>query len=294
MQKSHIPESELVVNKDGSIYHLRLQPNQVASTVLLVGDQGRVPRISKYFDQIDHEVQFREFVTHTGRIGKKQLSVISTGIGTDNIDIVINELDTLFNVDLKTRAVKENPVSLNLIRVGTSGTFQSDIPVGSMVLSLAGVGLDALMGFYQYQKDPAQIAFLKAFEAHLGPDFPIRPYYFKADEQLFNNLLSEKYVEGITATCAGFYGPQGRALRAEIAEPDLVDKLASFSYEGKRMTNFEMETSGIFGMASILGHKACSCNAILANRANGTFSKDPAAVVENLIQNILESVEKLP
>ncbi|MCB0663762.1 MAG: nucleoside phosphorylase, partial [Saprospiraceae bacterium] len=227
-------------------------------------------------------------------IGNKPVSVLSTGIGTDNIDIVINELDTLFNVDLETRAVKDNPVSLNLIRVGTSGTFQEDIEVGSLVLSKAVVGLDALMGFYNYEKTEEQKDFLAAFEGHIGTDFPIRPYYFTADEGLFRELFDEKYVEGITATCAGFYGPQGRELRAGISQPDLIPKLASFRYKGKRMTNFEMETSGIFGMASILGHRACSCNAILANRANGTFSKDPAAEVENLIKNILASVEKLP
>lgn len=294
MQKSYIPESELVVNKDGSIYHLRVQPHQVARTILLVGDQGRVPRISKYFDQVDHKIQFREFVTHTGRIGNKSLSVISTGIGTDNIDIVINELDSLFNVDLSTREIKSDPVSLNLIRVGTSGTFQEDIAVGSLVLSKAAVGLDALMGFYKYQKDSAHQAFLEAFEKHMSPDFPIRPYYFEANPALFNNLFSQRYMEGITATCAGFYGPQGRQLRAAIAVPDLVQRLAAFRFKGDRLTNFEMETSGIFGMASILGHKACSCNAILANRADGTFSKDPASVVENLIQNILTSLEKLP
>jgi uridine phosphorylase len=293
MEKRQIPESELVVNQDGSIYHLRLKPEQVADTILLVGDQNRVGRISRYFDSIEHEVQFREFVTHTGYVGEKRISVLSTGIGTDNIDIVLNELDALFNVNLQTREIKQNPVSLNLIRVGTSGTFQADIPVGSLVLSKAAVGLDALMGFYVYEKDEVQLEFLKAFSKHMGPDFPINPYFFEAHQDLFEQLLTEDFIPGITATCAGFYGPQGRALRAPIAVQNLIPKLASFSFEETRLTNFEMETSGIFGMASILGHKACSINAILANRANGTFSKNPAADVEFLIQAVLDKIEEI-
>ncbi|MEZ5058967.1 MAG: phosphorylase [Saprospiraceae bacterium] len=214
MGKRHIPESELVVNQDGSIYHLRLKPEQVADTILLVGDQNRVGRISKYFDSIEHEVQFREFVTHTGYVGEKRISVLSTGIGTDNIDIVLNELDTLFNVDLQSREIKENPVSLNLIRVGTSGTFQSDIPVGSLVLSKAAVGLDALMGFYIYEKNAVQEEFLHAFSKHMGTEFPINPYFFEAHQDLFEQLLTDDFIPGITATCAVLLRPSGKSLES--------------------------------------------------------------------------------
>jgi uridine phosphorylase len=286
-----IPESELVLNPDGSIYHLNLHPEQVADTIFLVGDPGRVPKLSKYFDKIEHQVQKREFITHTGRLGKQRLSVISTGIGPDNIDIVLNELDALANIDLKTKTVKEKLTALRLIRLGTSGSLCDDIPVDSLVISAYGLGLDNMLSFYGYRPDDGEAELLRTFTDFISSfEMSLRPNAARGSQALLEQL-KEGLTTGITMTCAGFYGPQGRRLRlGSIIDTDFFRQAGNFSYQGLRLTNFEMETAAIFGLARLLGHEAASCNAILANRVNNVFSKNPAAAVENLIQNILEKV----
>ena len=277
-----IKESELILNPDGSIYHLNLRPEQVADTIILVGDPNRVPRVSAYFDTIEFSTQKREFCTHTGTYKGKRLTALSTGIGPDNIDIVINELDALFNIDLHTRKPKEQLTSLNIVRFGTSGSLQADIPVDSFVLSSHGLGMDNMLHAYK-----------EAFMAHTQWNTDKgRPYIVGCGETLKQRLLTDKVFEGITGTAPGFYGPQGRMLRLPVQDPTLNDKLHSFNYKGYRMTNLEMETSAIYGLSKLLGHQAVSLNAIIANRAAGTFTKDTKKVVENLIVYGLEQLAK--
>lgn len=285
-----IPASELVINADGSVYHLNLRPEQIAHTVFLVGDPGRVPRVSRHFDSIEHQVQRREFVTHTGTLAGKRLSVLSTGIGTDNIDIVLNELDALVNIDFETRTIKEQLTSLKLIRLGTSGCLAADIPVGSIVVSAYGIGLDNLASYYQRTVSDDEKNMEKEFEEFarsVGVD--LRVYAARGSEQLLKVFNAHR--AGITLTCPGFYGPQGRNLRLRsIYKPRFFDEVGKFNHSGFGITNFEMETSAIFALAGMLGHQALSCNAILANRLRKEFAEDPAAVVNNLIEKILETV----
>ncbi len=288
-----IKESELILNPDGSIYHLNLRPEQVADTIILVGDPNRVPRVSAYFDTIEFSTQKREFCTHTGTYKGKRLTVLSTGIGPDNIDIVINELDALFNIDLHTRKPKEQLTSLNIVRFGTSGSLQADIPVDSFVLSSHGLGMDNMLHAYKDAPNVREIAMEEAFMAHTQWNTDKgRPYIVGCGEILKQQLLTDKVFEGITGTAPGFYGPQGRMLRLPVQDPTLNDKLHSFNYKGYRMTNLEMETSAIYGLSKLLGHQAVSLNAIIANRAAGTFTKDTKKVVENLIVYGLEQLAK--
>ena len=288
-----IKESELILNPDGSIYHLNLRPEQVADTIILVGDPNRVPRVSAYFDTIEFSTQKREFCTHTGTYKGKRLTVLSTGIGPDNIDIVINELDALFNIDLHTRKPKEQLTSLNIVRFGTSGSLQADIPVDSFVLSSHGLGMDNMLHAYKDAPNVREIAMEEAFMAHTQWNtYKGRPYIVGCGETLKQRLLTDKVFEGITGTAPGFYGPQGRMLRLPVQDPTLNDKLHSFNYKGYRMTNLEMETSAIYGLSKLLGHQAVSLNAIIANRAAGTFTKDTKKVVENLIVYGLEQLAK--
>ena len=288
-----IKESELILNPDGSIYHLNLRPEQVADTIILVGDPNRVPRVSAYFDTIEFSTQKREFCTHTGTYKGKRLTVLSTGIGPDNIDIVINELDALFNIDLHTRKPKEQLTSLNIVRFGTSGSLQADIPVDSFVLSSHGLGMDNMLHAYKDAPNVREIAIEEAFMAHTQWNTDKgRPYIVGCGEILKQQLLTDKVFEGITGTAPGFYGPQGRMLRLPVQDPTLNDKLHSFNYKGYRMTNLEMETSAIYGLSKLLGHQAVSLNAIIANRAAGTFTKDTKKVVENLIVYGLEQLAK--
>ncbi|TAE86138.1 MAG: phosphorylase, partial [Bacteroidetes bacterium] len=251
-----------------------------------VGDQERVPHVSKYFDRIEVQKNKREFVTHTGYIGNKRLSVISTGIGTDNIDIVMNELDALVNVDLSTKTIKENLKSLHIVRIGTSGALQEDVAVDSVLISSFGLGLDGLMQFYDYEETDEIAGLLTDIDEQLGLLF-VNPYLFKAGSNLLNRFTPH-FATGITATCCGFYGPQGRMLRAEKKYENLIEKLNQVQAGGNRITNFEMETAGIYGMAALLGHEALSVNAILANRINHTFSRNPEATVEATIKQVLE------
>lgn len=282
-----LKSSELILNPDGSVYHLHLRPEQAAPLIFLVGDQDRVPKVSRYFDAVEFKVRKREFVTHTGRIGNTRLSVVSTGIGTDNIDIVLNELDALFNIDLESRQMKSQPAALQFIRLGTAGCLQPEVPVDSIVVSSAGLGLDGLLNFYrapELTKHPA----IASLRIHFGAawDFPVRPYFAEASADLLRRWASIG-PNGITASNAGFYGPQGRQLRAPVALPEYLDLLQTFSWNGVPVMNLEMETSAIFGLSKILGHQALSLSAILANRPAGTFSKDPDKAVKKLIETAL-------
>ena len=285
-----IAPSELILNPDGSIYHLNLKPEHIADTIIFVGDQNRVNKIAKHFESIEFETQKREFKTTTGSYKGKRITVISTGIGPDNIDIVMNELDALVNIDLENRTVKKEHQQLDIIRIGTSGSLQSDIPVDSFVLAKYGLGLDGLLHSYSADKifeKEIEDAFIK----HTNWDErKARPYIIKGSELLENKLYSEQIFSGLTATAPGFYGPQGRVLRLPIQDIHLNSKMDNFDFNGTRITNLEMETSAIYGLARLLGHHALSMNAIIANRANGTFSKDPYKPVEALIKYTLDKL----
>lgn len=278
-----IKDSELILNPDGSVYHLNLKPEQIATTILFVGDQDRVEKITKHFDTIEFTVQKREFKTQTGTYKGKRISVVSTGIGPDNIDIVLNELDALVNIDLKTRKVKETLTALRIIRIGTSGSLQADIPVDHFVMAQYGLGLDNMLRSYLIDSI-AETRLEKAFIEHTNWDLKKgTPYFIGCSPELEQLIASEQIHKGITATAGGFYGPQGRVLRLGIQDPALNSKMDSFSFEGHRITNLEMETSAIYGLGKLLGHHCLSMNAIIANRANGTFSQDPYKAVDELI-----------
>ncbi len=282
-----IADSELILNPDGSIYHLNLKPENIANTIIFVGDQNRVPKVSKHFDTIEFETQKREFRTITGIYKGKRMTVISTGIGPDNIDIVVNELDALVNINLETKTIKEKHTSLDIIRIGTSGSLQSDIKVDNFVLSKYGLGFDGMLHAYDCEHI-LEKGFEDAFIKHTNySDRKSRPYCVENSQGLENKLKSDKIHIGVTATAGGFYGPQGRILRLPIQDTDLNSKIDSFKFNDLRITNLEMETSAIYGLAKLLGHQAISMNAIIANRVNGTFSKDPYKVVENLIEYTL-------
>ena len=282
-----IAESELVLNPDGSIYHLKLLPKQIAETIIVVGDQGRVQTVSKYFDSIEFQIQNREFTTHTGYLNDKRLTVMSTGIGTDNIDIAINELDALVNIDLTTRQIKESKAHLNIIRLGTSGALQEDVPVDSLVMSSYGLGLDGLLNFYK-SNGVIDEEITDAFIEHTewGSNLS-KPYIVKASDQLAAKL-GDGMIKGITATSPGFYGPQGRILRLPISYPEQNDKLSSFLFMDERITNYEMETSALYGLGKMLGHNTCTICAIIANRITKTYSKDYKKTVDKMIQIVLE------
>jgi uridine phosphorylase len=292
LNQKPLPPSELILNPDGSIYHLHLKAEDISSTIITVGDPDRVDDVSNYFDTIEVKKHRREFKTHTGTYKGKRLTVISTGIGTDNIDIVFNELDALANIDLVTRTIKPVHQSLTLIRIGTSGAIQTDIPVDSLLASEVAIGFDNLIHFYD-QVDFLDEGFSEALMKHTqwNPK-KSEPYVVKADSDLLELFSSDKMIKGVTVTNVGFYGPQGRSLRLHTEDEQLNDKLASFSYQGKQITNLEMETSGIYGMARLLGHKAISLNAILANRANQAFSDSPQETVDKLIQLTLNTLVK--
>jgi len=281
--------SEFILNEDGSIYHLNLLPNQLASTVITVGDPDRVSHVTKHFDTIEHKVHKREFHTQTGVYKGKRISVISTGIGTDNIDIVFNELDALVNIDFKTRKVKDTLTSLDIIRIGTSGSIQADIPIDTFLVSETAVGFDSLLHFYK-SEEIQDIKFSKLLLEHLIlPRENGLPYVVNADVTLLSHF-DKDYFKGITVTNCGFYAPQGRVLRLPLSNPNLNDRMTHFNYKDRRITNLEMETAGIYGLSKLLGHRAVSLNAIVANRATGEFSKDPTRTVEKLIIDALNKI----
>jgi len=283
-----IGNSELIITPSGCIYHLDVHPDEIADTVITVGDPGRVPEVSKYFDRIEHRKAHREFVTHTGYIGSKRLSVVSSGIGPDNIDITLNELDALVNIDFTTRTPKDNPRSLNIIRMGTSGSLQEDLPVDSLVASTFGIGLDNLLHYYRFENNAEEAYVLNDFQNHtlLGGN-PIQPYVAEGSVRLLNHF-SEGYTHGITVTCPGFYAPQGRRLRLPLAFPNLVDTLSTFRSGMHRITNFEMETSAIYGLGKLMGHHCLSINTIVANRQARTFSENAPGAIDHMIRKSLE------
>lgn len=281
-----IEESELILNSRGAIYHIDLRPEELAGTVLLVGDPGRVPVVSRFFDKIEVERSHREFVAHTGYIGRERFTVLSTGIGTDNIDIVLNELDALVNIDLETRMVKSDHTSLRIIRLGTSGSLQADIPVDHFVASTHGIGIDNLLHFYRLQPEGEDL--LQAFITHTQLQAPFaRPTLAGAAPGLLKRF-TDGYFQGITVTCPGFYGPQGRVLRLGLAQPELIRRLTGFQYGPHRISNFEMETSAIYGLGRLLGHQCLSLNVIVANRISKTFTADSAKAVAGLISKSLD------
>lgn len=283
-----IPESELILNPDGSVYHLNLLPHQIAPDIITVGDPDRVDTIAQYFDSIEHSVHKREFKTVTGVYAGKRLTVISTGIGTDNIDIVINELDALVNVDLKTREIKDVLTSLRLYRIGTSGGIRADVDVDSIIISRYAIGLDGLMNYYRRVPSNAEVNIAQQAKTKLSKDLPeVHPYSTSASSSLIAKYGALGRL-GITTTATGFYGPQGRSIRLLNNSNDFLDELASIEYEGIFATNLEMETAGIYGMASALGHHAISLNVILANRVKGKFSAQPKVGVGKLIVSFLE------
>lgn len=286
--KRVIEASELVLNPDGSVYHLHLHPENISKNIIIVGDQDRVPEVSKHFDRIEFKTSKREFVTHTGYIGSKRFTVLSTGIGTDNIDIVFNELDALMNIDLKTREVKDNLQSVNIIRVGTSGALQKDIPVDSIVLSSHGLGLDGLLNFYEFNHNEEEQAILDIINKNVT--LPIEAKLSTGSTFLINLFSNEDVKHGITLTSTGFYGPQGRMLRLQPKVRNFIDELAALDLKGYRISNLEMETSGIYGLGNLLGHECLSVNAILANRQSKTFSNEPYKIVEKAIKLSLEKL----
>ncbi|WP_242094590.1 nucleoside phosphorylase [Aestuariivivens sediminicola] len=283
-----IKNSELILNPDGSIYHLNLKPEHIADTIILVGDQDRVEKVSKHFDRIDYKSQKREFKSHTGYYKGLHLTVLSTGIGPDNIDIVLNELDALANIDFETRTIKEKLRSLRFIRIGTSGALQEDIPVDAFVVSEYGLDLNGML--HSYRTGAITIPEIEhAFIEHTQwPGFKARPLLIKCHEALEKQIVSDQTYKGITLTAVGFYGPQGRILRLPLEDEALNSKIQSFNYNGLRVTNLEMETSAIYGLSKLMGHQALSINAIIANRSLGTFSAHPGETIEKLIAYTLE------
>lgn len=288
-----IAQSELILNEDNSVYHLNLHPHEIAHTIINVGDPDRVAMVSQFFDTIEVKKQKREFVTHTGTYKGKRLTVLSTGIGTDNIDIVYNELDTLVNIDLTNRTIKQNLTSLNLIRIGTSGSLQRNIPVDGFVFSEYGLGLDGLLNFYKLQNTTYETQLIEAFRIHY-PNHGILPqaYISRCSQKLFD-ALSKDMNTGITASCSGFYAPQGRVLRYELARPDFISTLHSFNYDKHRITNFEMETGAMYGLARILGHHCCSINAIVANRITSEHTHKAEETMTRLIKLVLNRLAEV-
>jgi uridine phosphorylase len=278
-----IAASELILNPDGSVYHINLKPGEVAQNIIFVGDQNRVEKITKHFDAIEFSTQKREFKTQTGIYKGKRITVMSTGIGPDNIDIVMNELDALVNVDLETRTVKKELTSLNIVRIGTSGSLQADIPCDSIVMSQYGLGLDNMLRSYlidEFSETEIEDAFIQQTNWDLRKG---RPYVIAGSKSLEKRLESNTIFKGFTGTAGGFYGPQGRVIRLGIQDPELNSKMYRFNYNGIKMTNLEMETAAIYGLGKLMGHNCLSLNAIIANRAKGTFSEDPYKAVDELI-----------
>ncbi len=288
-----IAESELILNSRGAVYHLNLRPEELAPTVITVGDPGRVALVSRHFDSIEAQQQHREFVTHTGTLNNKRISVISTGIGPDNIDIVLNELDALVNINLETRQVAETYTQLQIIRIGTAGSLQRSVPVDSFVVSAYGLGLDNLLNYYRLEQTEEERLLLQNFVTHTGLGHQTSyPYISMGSISLLKHFAAD-FFSGITVTCPGFYAPQGRMLRLGLRNPDLINRLAQFQFGTHRILNFEMETAAIYGLSRLLGHQCLSLSAIVANRIEGRFSKDSALLMENLILKSLGIISTL-
>jgi uridine phosphorylase len=283
-------ESELILNPDGSIYHLKLKPENIADTIIVVGDPKRVPGVSKFFDAIEFKQENRELVTHTGTFNKKRLTALSTGMGPDNIDIVINELDALVNIDLEKRVLKDKVHKLNIIRLGTSGALQADIPVDSFVASTHGLGIDGVLNFYKVDEGLFDEDIASAFVKHTNWSPKLaRPYVAKGSAILMKKVAHD-FLKGVTATAGGFFGPQGRELRMPLAFPELNEKIESFRFGEHRITNFEMETSALYGLGKIMGHEMLTVCVIIANRITKKYSGDYKPHMERLIKTVLERI----
>ena len=287
-----IEESELIINSRGAIYHINLRPEEMADTIITVGDPDRVKEVSKHFDVIEVEQQHREFISHTGYVGKKRISVLSTGIGPDNIDIVLNEVDALANIDFATRTINPELKQLTIFRLGTSGSLQEEIPVDSLVAGSHAIGLDNLMHYYRLENNDEEQQIYTSFVNHTQLDGDIKPYIATASAALLKEFV-DGFYQGITVTCPGFYGPQGRILRMGLANPFLIERLTSYRFGSRFISNFEMESSAIYGMSKVLGHQCISLNTIVANRIAKQFSKDGAKSVENLIVKALGIIEHI-
>lgn len=288
-----IAPSELILNPDGSIFHLHLKPGQIANDIILVGDPDRVEMIAGFFDEIELKTQNREFVTATGRYKGKRISVLSTGIGTDNIDIVINELDALVNIDLETREIKTNKTSLNFIRIGTSGALQGDIPVDAFLASRKAIGFDGLMNFYARREEIADLPFEEAFKSYTNWN-PLlaSPYVVDCNIDLYNKITDNEFIPGITISAPGFYGPQGRELRLNIVDQHINNKIESFRFNKMKITNYEMECSAIYGLSKLLGHQALTVCIIIANRITRNASIDYKPVMKRLVNKILDKLSQ--
>ncbi|PWD97709.1 nucleoside phosphorylase [Marinilabilia rubra] len=288
-----IEESELIINPDGSVFHLHIKPDELAPNVILVGDPGRVETVAAFFDSIEFSSNNREFVSRTGVYRDTRFTVLSTGIGTDNIDIVLNELDALVNVDFATRKVKQQQKSINIVRIGTSGSLQEDLPVDSWLLSQSAIGFDGVLNFYEGCEKNSDLEFEKQLieDISWSPRLT-RPYVVEADKGLFNLLHGENVYTGVTISAPGFYGPQGRVLRLPLQDADINEKLSDFRFGEKRITNYEMECSAIYGLSALLGHKAATVCAIIANRNAGTASEDYKPVIKTLIQYVLDRLSR--
>ncbi len=289
--KKFFPESELIINSDGSIFHLHLKPEHLADKVILVGDPGRVAQVARFFDSVEDEVENREFHTVTGTYKGKRVTVQSTGIGCDNIDIVLNELDALANIDFATRTEKDELRQLSIVRIGTCGGLQPYTPTGTFVASVKSIGFDGLLNFYAGRDEVCDLAFEEAFKKHM--DWHPRlgaPYVIDADAELIDHVAGDDMVRGVTIACGGFFGPQGRELRIPLADPKQNEKVEAFEYDGLRITNFEMESSAVAGLSRLLGHKAMTCCMVIANRVAKQANSNYKNNIETLIERVLDRI----
>ncbi len=283
-----IEESELIINDDGSVFHLHLKPGEVADTIILVGDPARVELVASFFDSVDVEKENREFVSKTGMINRNRVTVVSTGIGTDNIDIVLNELDALVNIDFETRMVKSKLTSLNLVRIGTSGSLQKELPVDSWVLSEKAIGFDGLLNFYAGRDTISDLEFERAFTSDMDWNNQLAaPYVVNAGSELVKKLEGEGITKGVNISSPGFYGPQGRVMRLNLADSELNNKITDFRFKSYKITNYEMECSALYGLSALMGHQAATVFAIIANRLAGTYSEDYKSIIKLLVETVL-------
>ena len=289
--KEAIPPSELIINEDGSIFHLHVRPEQLADKVILVGDPGRVQTVAAHFDRLECDIQSREFHTMTGWYKGKRITVVSTGIGCDNIDIVMTEIDALANIDFKTRTINDKLRVLDLVRIGTCGGLQPENPIGTYIASCKSIGFDGLLNFYAGRNEVCDLAFEEAFKKHLDWN-PLlcAPYVIDANAELIERVAGTEMVRGVTIACGGFFGPQGRKVRLELADPDQNERIGSFRYEGWKITNFEMESSALAGLARLMGHRAMTCCMVIANRFAGQANTDYRGSIDGLIQLVLDRI----
>lgn len=293
MKQEPIASSELIINSDGSIFHLHLRPEQLADKIILVGDPGRVPLVASHFETKECDVESREFRTITGTYQGKRITVISTGIGCDNIDIVVNELDALANIDFETRTIRPELRQLQLVRIGTCGGLQPYTPEGTYIASARSIGFDGLLNFYARRDEVCDLAYEQAFIQHMGwkgNQCIAHPYVAKADAELIDRVAANDMVRGVTIACGGFYGPQGRQLRLKLADPEANHKIENFEYEGTQVTNFEMESSALAGLASLMGHKAMTCCMVIANRREGKANPNYKNSIDGLIKLVLDRI----